>query len=83
MATYRFTPTIKEKKNYKEIVQLIIVNDEVFFSSFTGVCDCKGASFRDEHHDHTITGDLRLIVNTKRKSFLSKGPIIGSQIAID
>ena len=30
---------------------------------------------RDEHHGHIITGDLRLITNTKRKLFLSKGPI--------
>ena len=28
----------------------------------------------DENHDHIITGDLRMITNTKLKSFISKVP---------
>ena len=32
-------PNIKKKKNYKETVWSIIVNDEISFSS-AGTCDC-------------------------------------------
>lgn len=38
---------------------------------------------RDEHHGHIITGDLRLITNTKRKLFLSKGPIYRESYSIN
>ena len=43
-----------------------------FFSASSGTCDCERASFYDRHHDHIITGDLRLIPGTKLK-FLKQG----------
>ena len=73
MATCRLTPTIRNKTiNYKETVQLVISDDEISFSS-TGTCDYERFTFCDENHGQVITGDLRLIINTKLKSLLSKG----------
>ena len=37
-------------------------------------CDCKNSSFSNAHHKHIITGDLRIIKNTKLRNLFSKGP---------
>jgi len=71
---YKLSPTIRNKiLNYKETVQSIKVDDEVSFSS-SGACNCGDSEFRDKHHGHIITGDLRLIKNNKLRTLLSKGP---------
>ena len=75
VVTYNLLPTIRNKIfNYKETVSTIKVDDEVSFSSATGTCDCKSSTFCDADHQHIITGDLRIIANTKLRKLLSKGP---------
>ena len=75
MAKYKLTLTIRNKiLNCKEAVQAIIVDDEISFSASALTCDCERSTFRDEHHGQIITGDLKLITNTKRRSLLSNRP---------
>ena len=61
----------------------MIVDDEISFSSSAETCDCERSTFRDEYHGHIITGDLKLITNSKRRSLLSKGPIFREPNAIN
>ena len=35
---------------------------------------CERSTFRDVHHGHIITGNLKLITNTKRRSILGNRP---------
>ena len=38
------------------------------------VCNCKNSSFRNYHHSHILTRDLRIIQNDKFRKIISKGP---------
>ena len=70
MATYKFTPAIRNKiLNCKETAQAITADDEISFSSSAGSCDCERSTFCDEHHGHSR--DLRLITNTERRDLSS------------
>ena len=37
-------------------------------------CSCANSEFKDPHHQHTITGDLRVVENKKLRKLFSKGP---------
>ena len=37
-------------------------------------CTCKESSHSDPHHGHVVTGDLRIIENSKLRKLFSKGP---------
>ena len=37
-------------------------------------CSCENSPFKDSHHGHIVTGDLRLIGNSKLRKLFSKGP---------
>ena len=36
-------------------------------------CDCDSSEFRDQHHGHVVSGDLRLIENSKLRQLCSFG----------
>ena len=57
VAIYRLTPTIKNKiLNYKGVIQPIIVDNKISFSSTAGTCCFERSAFRNKHHSHIITG---------------------------
>ena len=37
-------------------------------------CDCENSEFCDPHHKHIVSGDLRIITNSKLRKLISKGP---------
>ena len=60
--------------NYKEAVNCIYVDDDVFFCFNTDQCDGADSSHCDPHHKHIGIGDLHVIKNNKFKKLLTKGP---------
>ena len=75
--TFKLDAPIRNKiLNYKETVTSlqIEVDDEVAFVTNPCNCECDSSPFRDPHHNHIITGDLRFIENVKLRKLLSKGP---------
>ena len=70
--------------NLKEPVGSKIFNFNKFSSSFdvksfvkdpnTLPCSCANSSFKDPHHKHIVTGDLRIVENEKLRKLLSRGP---------
>ena len=61
--------------NYRQTVSSLHVeiDDEVAFLSEQLTCHCHLSSFCDPHHQHIVTGDLRIIKNGKLRKLLSKG----------
>ena len=37
-------------------------------------CACQGSSFVDSHHNHVVSGDLRIVKNSKLRKLLTRGP---------
>ena len=67
--------------NYEDTVRSIkqINDDEVSFTinritNQPFPCTCSESTFKDAHHGHIVTGDLRIVDNTKLRKLLSKGP---------
>ena len=72
---YKLGSTIRNKiLNYKETVESIFIDDEVSFINNAGECNCLESNFCDPHHKHIITGDLRIVQNSKLRKLLTKGP---------
>ena len=72
---YSLTGTIRNTVfNYKDVVSKIDVNDKETFGTGIKHCDCFSQKLSDNHHQHVITGDLRIVKNTKLRKLLSKGP---------
>ena len=72
---YRLGNTIRNKIfNYKETVSAIDINDTETFGTGLATCDCHDSEFVNEHHQHVVTGDLRIIQNGKLRKLISKGP---------
>ena len=46
-------------------------------------CNCANSPFADKHHNHIITGDLKIVENNKLRKLLSKGPNHREPVAID
>ena len=75
MVTFKLNNTIRNKiLNYKETVNSITVDEEVSFTLNSEPCDCENSSFCDPDHKHIITGDLRIVENSKLRKLLSRGP---------
>ena len=74
MVVYELTQSIHSKLfNYKKFVQSIDV-DSFISESTTLPCTCHSSPFRDEHHDHIITGNLEIVADAKLRKLISKGP---------
>ena len=52
----------------------IVVDDDVSFVENLPSCDCINSEFCDPHHQHIVSGDLRIITNQKLRKLFSKGP---------
>ena len=48
--------------------------DQFLENDSTLPCNCAESPFRDKHHGHIISGDLRLVENNKLRKLLVKGP---------
>ena len=72
---YTLGSTIRNKIfNYKDTVEHIDTNDLETFGTGISDCECHNSNFRNEHHGHILTGDLRLIQNSRLRKLISKGP---------
>ena len=83
MITYKLRSPISTKIfNYNKFVKAIDVDqaleDDTYFP-----CSCHGSEFKDNFHNHIITGDLRIVGNDKLRQLLSKGPKYREPIAIN
>ena len=59
--------------NYNKFVSKLDLNaflrDETILP-----CNCANSPFIDNHHGHIITGDLKVVTDSKLRNLLSKGP---------
>ena len=62
--------------NYKRTVKEIeiIQQENKFVPTYLPTCHCSTSMFQDPVHKHVVTGDLRIITNSKLKKLLSKAP---------
>ena len=69
---YRFNKSIGGKLfNYKQFLS------EDFIDSTSNddlTCNCHESEFKDNHHNHIITGDFNIIQNSTLKEMIKKGP---------
>ena len=75
--TMKLTQPIRNKiLNYKATVQSIniVKEQDGFVIQNLPPCDCEHSPFKDAHHNHIVSGDLRLINNKKLRALISKGP---------
>ena len=72
---YSLGKTIRSKiSNYKETVSFIDKNDGITYDTIIIECGCQqNKDFVDENHGHVLTGDLRIITNSKLRKPVSKG----------
>ena len=74
MVIYNLVKSIRSKIfNYKKTVQDVDV-DAFLANPSILPCSCDSSSFKDNHHGHIITGDLRIVENNKLRKLLVKGP---------
>ena len=72
---YRLTSTIRNKiLNYKDTVSNIDIHDADTFGTGLHTCDCSTSEFVDQHHQHVLTGNLRIIENLRLRQLIQKGP---------
>ena len=75
VVTYRLGGTIRNKiLNYKDAVNSIYTDEEISFPLNTDPCECEQSAFCNSDHKHIITGDLRIVENSKLRKLLTKGP---------
>ena len=71
MIVYKYTKPVRNKiVNYRQTVQSAICDE---WMTNVGRCDCQYSPFKDDHHDHVITGNLNIIQNRKLRALFSKG----------
>ena len=74
VVVYELTDTIHSKLfNYKKFVQSMDV-DSFLTDDTTLPCECHASPFRNQDHNHVITGDLEIVTDTKLRNLISKGP---------
>ena len=75
MISFKLNAPIRNKiLNQKETVASIIRNDDGSFDLESLPCECENSQFKDGHHNHIVTGDLRIVENSKLRQLLTKGP---------
>ena len=75
--TYKLDAPIRSKiLNYKEAVNSvhIEIDEDISIIQNLPSCECSSSPFCDPHHNHIVTGDLRIIENQKLRKLFSKGP---------
>ena len=75
--TYKLDSPIRNTiLNYKDAVNSvhIDIDEDVSIIQNLPSCDCLNSEFCDPHHGHIVSGDLRVISNSKLRKLFSKGP---------
>ena len=67
------TPISSKIFNFNKFVTSLDVQSYLKDSSFLP-CNCADSPFRDKHHGHIISGDLRLVKDNKLRKLFTKGP---------
>ena len=74
MVVYTLTKPIRSKIfNYKTFVEELNVG-EVISNPEMFPCNCQSSKFKNNDHNHVISGDIRIIKNNKLRKLISKGP---------
>ena len=72
---HKLEPPIRNKIfNYRQTVDDIDFSDTSLLDLDNVECECKESPFKDHHHNHIVTGDLRIIKNESLRELFSKGP---------
>ena len=71
---YKLSNGIRHKIfNYKEFLSDLDI-DSFLVDNSVLPCSCENSCYKDHHHGHVITGDLRIVKDNKLRKLLSKGP---------
>ena len=74
MVTYKLPDSISSTIfNYQQFVSKLDLDNLLRDPNYLP-CDCANSPYRDKHHGHIVTGDLRIIKNNKLRKVFSKGP---------
>ena len=74
MVVFDLTKSIRSKIfNHKKTIQELDV-DAFLADPSIFPCSCNDSPFKDNHHGHIISGDLRIVENNKLRKLLTKGP---------
>ena len=66
----KYTQTVRWKLlNYKRVIENFKFKELRNMS-----CECLDSEFKDDHHQHVVTGDLRIIRSLKLQNLFRKGP---------
>ena len=72
IVSYEYTSTVASKLfNFAPALSNLNVSE---YLSNPQTCQCKESKFCYEPHGHVISGDLRVIENTKLRELVAKGP---------
>ena len=84
VVTHSLSKTIRNTiLNYKETINDIVIDDDVSFTINSEPCDCSSSVYCDPDHKHILTGDLRIVKNSKLRKLLTKGPNYRESKGID
>ena len=65
--SFKYLPSIRSKvTNYRQ------TNDENLDPDSLS-CDCSSSTFKDQHHNHIVSGNLDIIQNEELRNLLKKG----------
>ena len=67
------TPISSKIFNFNKFVTSLDVKSVLRNASYLP-CNCADSPFRDKHHGHIISGDLRLVKDNKLRKLFTKGP---------
>ena len=68
--------------NYSEFVESLDIETFIKDSSCLP-CSCDNSAFRDDHHNHIITGNLDIVQNPELRQLLMKGPKYREAVPVD
>ena len=68
--------------NYKSFIKDIDTNN-IVDNIASLPCNCDNSLYKDQHHGHIVTGDLRIVENNKLRKILTYGPKYREPTKID
>ena len=83
MVVYNLTSTIRSTIfNYKKFVEELDV--DLIGNNLNSIpCKCANSKFINNHHQHIVTGDLRLVKCNKLRKLFTKGPNYRESVTIN
>ena len=57
--------------NYKQALDPVVINST---NTVNIECDCQNSPYRNNYHNHIITGNLNIVQNEALKNIMKKGP---------